>query len=158
MIRTNNLFQIAYLQEIHFGLFLESSKPLSVSFLGYNVYKCHLKCVASSHYHCGFCPTIIGRKEMFFSHFKNCCTEHPTTLAAAPATTTTPPVMAPAAAPVIAQTAAPVIAPAAAATWHNISTAPNILMSKRKTTTCCFCSLQLKRKNVHMMFCSINVH
>lgn len=116
--RTNTLFQMAYLQEIHFGLFLESSKPLSVSFLGYNVYKFHLKCVASSHYHCGFCPTIIGRKEMFFSHFKNCCTEHPTTLAAAPATTTTPPVMAP--------TAAPVIAPAAVATWHNISTAPKI--------------------------------
>ncbi|XP_033980456.1 classical arabinogalactan protein 2-like [Trematomus bernacchii] len=91
---------------------LQSHQRALVKYGGYNVYKCHLKCVASSHYHCG--PRIIGRKEMFISHFKNCCTEHPTTLAAAPATTTTPPVMAPTAAPVMAPTAAPVMAPTAA--------------------------------------------
>ncbi|KAF3859839.1 hypothetical protein F7725_000094 [Dissostichus mawsoni] len=66
---------------------------------------------------------------MFFSHFKNCCTEHPTTDGPDGRSSD---------------------GSAAAATWHNISTAPNILMSKRKTTTCCFCSLQLKRKNLQM--------
>lgn len=30
-------------------------------------------CVASSHYHRGFCPRIIVRKELFHNHFQKCC-------------------------------------------------------------------------------------
>lgn len=51
-----------------------------VFLLGYKVYKCHLGCVASSHYHCGFCPRIIVRKELFHNHFQKCCNQHPSAL------------------------------------------------------------------------------
>ncbi|XP_034005263.1 integumentary mucin C.1-like [Trematomus bernacchii] len=139
---------------------LQSHQRSLVKYGGYNVYKCHLDCVASSHYHCGLCPRIIGRKEMFFNHFKNCCTQLPTTLASMatapnktvtpatapmtattrslmiPATTSTAPVMAPATtstAQVMAPattSTAPVMAPA---TTSTTSTAP--VMAPATTST-----------------------
>ncbi|XP_035988111.1 nascent polypeptide-associated complex subunit alpha, muscle-specific form isoform X2 [Fundulus heteroclitus] len=51
---------------------LQSHQRACINYGGYRVYKCHLGCVAYGHYHCGFCPRIIIRKEYFFTHFKKC--------------------------------------------------------------------------------------
>ncbi|XP_056142744.1 uncharacterized protein LOC130118348 isoform X2 [Lampris incognitus] len=186
---------------------LQGHQRSIVKYGGYNVYKCHLGCVASSHYHCGFCPRIIVRKELFFNHFKNCCTQRPTTAQATTATVATPltvpattatlataPTTAPATTATVATpltvpattvtlATAPTMAPAtkvmadsvtaptalttsatsalvvttalattttAPAKGRHISTAPKILKSKLKKTTCCFCNLQLQKKNLKM--------
>ncbi|KAK0135301.1 Neurofilament heavy polypeptide [Merluccius polli] len=51
---------------------LQGHQRSVVKYGGYNVYKCHLKCVANSHYHCNFCSKIIVRKELFLNHIKIC--------------------------------------------------------------------------------------
>ncbi|XP_035476664.2 uncharacterized protein LOC118292088 isoform X2 [Scophthalmus maximus] len=79
---------------------------------GYNIYKCHLGCVVSSHYHCSSCPRVIVKKDSFLNHFKTCCmttatTTTPAMTTTAPATTATTTALA---------TAATTRAPAPAAT------------------------------------------
>ncbi|KAF0024424.1 hypothetical protein F2P81_023226 [Scophthalmus maximus] len=52
---------------------LQGHQRSALKYGGYNIYKCHLGCVASSHYHCSSCPRVIVKKDSFLNHFKTCC-------------------------------------------------------------------------------------
>ncbi|XP_067269773.1 S9 family peptidase isoform X3 [Pseudorasbora parva] len=39
---------------------------------GYKIYKCHLGCIESGHYHCCFCCQVIIRKNIFVNHVQKC--------------------------------------------------------------------------------------
>lgn len=41
-------------------------------FTGYKIYKCHLGCVDSGHYHCCYCRQSIIRKNLFINHVQKC--------------------------------------------------------------------------------------
>ncbi|KAK5933315.1 hypothetical protein CgunFtcFv8_013807 [Champsocephalus gunnari] len=86
---------------------LQSHQRSLVKYGGCNVYKCHLKCVASSTV--AFAQQSLGERRCSLVTLKTAAPN-----IQLPATTTTPPVMAPTAAPVMAPTAAPVMAPTAA--------------------------------------------
>ncbi|KAK7135760.1 hypothetical protein R3I94_014437 [Phoxinus phoxinus] len=39
---------------------------------GYKIYKCHLGCIDSGHYHCCYCCQSIIRKNLFINHVQKC--------------------------------------------------------------------------------------
>ncbi|XP_058503272.1 integumentary mucin C.1-like [Solea solea] len=73
---------------------LQGHQRSMVEYGGYSVYRCHLDCVKSSHYHCWCCTTIIATKQYFIKHFITCCKTASTATpqsTVTPASTATPP-------------------------------------------------------------------
>ncbi|XP_074544217.1 uncharacterized protein LOC141803954 [Halichoeres trimaculatus] len=127
---------------------LQGHQRTLVNFGGYSVYKCYLGCVASGHYHCGFCPRIIIRKELFSKHFKSCSLQiaatppaaHPTSAAPSPPPAAHPTLAAPSPPPAAhPTTAAPSPPPAQPKTMFRHGENPQLKKVDDNLHECPFC-------------------
>ncbi|XP_067251159.1 S9 family peptidase isoform X2 [Chanodichthys erythropterus] len=51
---------------------VQTHERSAVKHKGYKMYKCHLGCIESGHYHCFCCFHIIIRKNLFINHVQKC--------------------------------------------------------------------------------------